>query len=385
MYEGERAFLDFYSKNKISPVSQDISDLKQHFTRREALYRHLGISPHLLKNTSILEVGPGSGHNALFTMNCKPAKYTLVDGNPVGVAETQKRLAEYAPRLSPDTELNIIHSILEEFSSEDKFDVIFCEAMLPLQKNPELMLRKLASHAVQGGIIVITCMDNVSVLSDFIRRLMGQAIANPELSAIEQADALVPFFNQHFKNLHGMNRPVNDWILDNVIQPFMGELFSIPNAIDAVSDIADAYGVSPHLFIDWRWYKDILDADFGMNDLVIKQWWENVHNFIDYQCHCDTVAPELNQLLYKKATVFIDTVIAFQNNRSPANLAPSLVHLEALRDVLIKYPNAEKIRKCIDDALVGLNEIAKGNLNPDCGEFAKLFGRGQQYLSFIVR
>jgi len=35
-----------------------------------------------------MEVGPGSGHNAIYTALLKPASYTLVDGNPRSLAET---------------------------------------------------------------------------------------------------------------------------------------------------------------------------------------------------------------------------------------------------------------------------------------------------------
>lgn len=36
--------LEFYKKNKISPVRQDISDLSRHLDRRGSLYRYLGLT-----------------------------------------------------------------------------------------------------------------------------------------------------------------------------------------------------------------------------------------------------------------------------------------------------------------------------------------------------
>ena len=60
MPEQKRAFIDFYDKHKISPVSQDISDLQAHFNRREALYRHLGVVPSFLRGKTVLEFGPGA-------------------------------------------------------------------------------------------------------------------------------------------------------------------------------------------------------------------------------------------------------------------------------------------------------------------------------------
>jgi len=382
----DRPFVDFYSKNDISPVSQDISDLKLHFTRREALFRSLGIAPNLLKEKKILEIGPGSGHNAVYTLSCEPAMYTLVDGNPVGVQETEKRLAYYAPKLSPHTNIIIKNMLLDDFSSTEKFDVVFCEGMLPTQVNPEDMLRQIMSYTMRGGIVVITCMDSISYLSDLIRRLMGQAISNANSPLIDQVRELVPFFSQHFQNLQGMSRPLEDWILDNVIQPFYGKVFSIADAIDGAKDIADAYGSSPSFFTDWRWYKDILNVDFGMNDLVTKTWLENVHNFMDYNFITTPVASEKNKDLYAIASLFYDSVLSFQNGREKSKLLECIEILNRFLEFLqTNQIGVQETHTRFVDAVHALKAIADGNLNPDCGTFKKLFGRGQQYLSFIVR
>lgn len=62
----KRPFIDFYSSIGLTPTRQDVSDMKKHFQRREALHRQLGIPPRLIKNASLVEFGPGSGHNAIF-------------------------------------------------------------------------------------------------------------------------------------------------------------------------------------------------------------------------------------------------------------------------------------------------------------------------------
>lgn len=88
-----KSFVDFYSENLISPVSQDIIDLGRHFQRRDSLFRSLGVFPLFVKGISVLEFGPGSGHNAIYTESLKPSRYDLVDANPIGVAECRNRLA----------------------------------------------------------------------------------------------------------------------------------------------------------------------------------------------------------------------------------------------------------------------------------------------------
>mgnify|MGYP006176012067 CR=1 FL=1 len=48
--------------------------------RRDSLYRVLGLPPSFVRGRSVIEFGPGSGHNALFTASLAPARYVLVDG-----------------------------------------------------------------------------------------------------------------------------------------------------------------------------------------------------------------------------------------------------------------------------------------------------------------
>ena len=83
-----RPFLDYYGANAISPVNQDLSDLALHLERRESLYLALGIVPAFVAGRSVIEFGPGSGHNAIYTSSLRPRRYVLVDANAVGLAVT---------------------------------------------------------------------------------------------------------------------------------------------------------------------------------------------------------------------------------------------------------------------------------------------------------
>lgn len=58
-------YLEYYGKYHISPVNQNIDDLKLHYDRRRKLYRQCGLPVIAFKNANVLEVGPGSGYNTL--------------------------------------------------------------------------------------------------------------------------------------------------------------------------------------------------------------------------------------------------------------------------------------------------------------------------------
>jgi len=88
----DHAFVTFYSDHKVSPVAQDITDLEKHFQRRDSLFRSLGIPPFLVNGLSVIEFGPGSGHNAVFTASLSPSKYVLVDGNTLGLTQTKEKI-----------------------------------------------------------------------------------------------------------------------------------------------------------------------------------------------------------------------------------------------------------------------------------------------------
>jgi ubiquinone/menaquinone biosynthesis C-methylase UbiE len=93
--------LAFYKAHGISPVRQDISDWERHRQRRSALYRQLGILPSYLRGRSVLEVGPGSGHNALHTAGLEPSRFVLVEGNPTGIGHIRALVAEHREVTAP--------------------------------------------------------------------------------------------------------------------------------------------------------------------------------------------------------------------------------------------------------------------------------------------
>ena len=106
--------LDFYIKEGISPIHQDISNLSKHFQIRSNLYRLLGLIPSFLKGKDIIEVAPGSGHNSIYTATLLPRTYDLVEPNPVALRD----ISEIFGNLSMEyTKPNIIPKRLENFKS----------------------------------------------------------------------------------------------------------------------------------------------------------------------------------------------------------------------------------------------------------------------------
>lgn len=380
----KRPFLDYYIKNAISPVSQDISNMTTHLRRRNALYMQLGIVPNFLSGKSVLEFGPGSGYNSIHTLHLSPARYLLVDGNHVGLERTKAFLYPQRDQQSTQTDIEFVHADFLHFQSEERFDVVLCEGFLPLQLDPCGMLRHLASFAKKGGIVVCTCIDPVSFLPDLLRRVIGQALVPSDIPINDQVEKLVPLFAPHFATLPNMSRPVDDWILDNMLHPYFGKLMSMHDAVEALEATFDVYGCSPNILNDWRWYKDIIDIHSGSNELFKKIYTRNIHNLLDHSIVFPERDDHENVSLYAYAEQFVKHCFAFYENRDKTLLYAMSESVRLMADNLITLGDSATLTRgkmCCGAS--ALEQVAQAQCPPSFGSFISLFGRAQQYLSFI--
>jgi len=287
--------LGFYQAHGISPVRQDISDLERHFQRREALYRHLGILPAMIRGRSVLEVGPGGGYNALYTASLAPARYVLVEGNPTGIEHMKGLFAAH-----PDwtRAMEVVASRIEDWRPVARFDFVFCEGLLSGVPNPEEVLNKLAEATAPGGLLTITCVDHLSHFPETVRRALAQLAVDPSDDLATKVGKMLPMMARHLATLPGMSRRHDDWVIDNLIHPgSIIPLISFPEAVAVLAHRFEYYAASPHIVTDWRWYKSIAGADWGFNALAIEQFWAQAHNMMDYRRVLPPRDPAANQRL----------------------------------------------------------------------------------------
>lgn len=371
-----RPFVDFYRANNISPVAQDISDLKRHFARRAALYRHLGLVPGWIKGRKVVEFGPGSGHNALYTASLAPARYLLVDGNPAGLTEAEALLAA-----SPAADrIETVEALIEDFDTPERFDLVLCEGTVPFQIEPGNFTRRLARFAAPGGVVVITCVDGVSMLAETLRRLIALLAVAPELTPRQKLAELLPIFTPHLKTLKGMSRSPEDWIYDQMLQPLVGRLFSIADAIDALAPEFTLQGTSPHFATDWRWYKDMHGAAPNASDVGRAAYFEQLHNFLDYRVAGPARAAATNRTLLANASrlfTLMQDVAAGADATALDGIGGILAEISADRDL------APETAAALGDFRAAFDHRQKTGRFGDFGCFAAWFGRGQQYASFI--
>ena len=378
------SLLGFYRRHQISPVRQDIRDLEAHFGRRAALYRHVGILPAFVRGRTVLEVGPGSGFNSVYTASLAPSRYVLVEGNPRGVDDIRTLFSGY-PSLARNVE--VVCASIDDYRSDDRFDFVFCEGMLALAgvPDPTALLETVARYTADGGVLVITCIDAMSDFAEVLRRFVAQWLIDPAAPLSEQVDQLLPLFSPHLSTLRGMTRRHDDWIVDNLLNPAsIGPLLAIPDAIAALDGAFDVFGASPRFLTDWRWYKAIAGPSDGFNALGIDVYWASVHNLLDYRTLSPQRNAEDNRRLYAVCAGVRDVVRQFERDRNRAILPRVLGGLRQIADGVRDFSpaTADAVAELTDAfGAGGADRPALGR----CAAFGGWFGRGQQYVSFTRR
>jgi SAM-dependent methyltransferase len=381
MTEPGASLVEFYRRHGISPVRQDISDLEAHFTRRAGLYRQLGLLPSFLRGRTVLEIGPGSGFNSLYTATLEPSRYVLVEGNPTGVADIQTLFGDF-PSLRERIE--IVPRLVEDYEAEERFDYVFCEGMISLSgvADPVGLLRAVARFTAPGGVLVITCVDAISHFAEMLRHLLGQLLVDPSEPLDAQTTRLTPVFRPHLSTLAGMSRPHEDWVIDNLLSPAsIAPFLSIPTAIAALEGEFEFFGASPHYSTDWRWYKSLTPSATEYSRRGLEQYWQNAHNLLDYRRLFPPRDAAANQQLHVMCLATRDLIRQYKTTRDVAAV-------EAIRDQLAEVEHS--IRAFSDDIADAVHEAgALLSRDPPDGDavaasrsFGPWFGRGQQYVSF---
>jgi len=375
-----KPFLDFYKQHNISPVHQDITDLRRHFERREALYRLLGIAPGLVEGKSVIEFGPGSGHNAIYTTSLEPRRYVLVDGNETGLKETQGRLSAFS---GGATKHEIVESDIENFESDEKFDIVLCEGVIPFQLDPPGFVKHVGKFVKPGGLFILTCIDGVSFLGESTRRLIASSIVPFSEDPKKKLEILRPVFAPHLETLQGMSRPLDDWLYDNIFVPYSGKLFSIKDAITALYDDFDIYGTSPDFIQDWRWYKSIYGNDRLYNEHGMELYLSNVASFVDYRITLPAQTTASGETFLKLAEDAFYIMAEMENSGDYSKM-------EMVIDTLVEITkNIAPLSKITAESLEEVTNylFAPQGKNPASyfEKFSPFFGRGQQYVSFIKK
>jgi SAM-dependent methyltransferase len=364
-----RAFLDFYAQTGFTPTRQKKWDKKAHFCIRKNLYQQLGVSSSDFKGRSILEIGPGNGHNALYWASLRPKEGALLDGTLTSLQDTKNLLRANYPR----SQFTYILQDLNQFRKGEEYDVVICEGTIPFQHNPIKFFKKIMKLVRPGGLMIVTCVDSVGVLADILRKFRGQWLALNAKSIPEKVAILKKEFHQDLQMLSGMTRRVEDWVVDQIIHPWVGRLFSIENALDCVGKQFTVRGTSPNFIQDWRWHKQIPIKRPDFNQNALRCYYKNIFSFLDHKnAYTRPSIADGKALLSICNSIFQDVVTGVPSKRKAQAISIKLKKICKLLP-----PEARTIK-------LALNEFSKENIKADQAtlkHFRSLWGRGQQYIA----
>ena len=177
-----------------------------------------------------------------------------------------------------------------------------------------------------------------------------------------------------------MSRYHDDWIIDSLLQPlYLTKLFSIPDAINLLKDSHIILMTLPKFVQDWRWYKDVISDDTGVNEKVLNSYYKSNLNFIDYRLsdisHSYDFGLELENIglncwnLMCKIETGDEKAFDVFNNK--------IINLIKLIEPYSK--------ETTNSLISSLSSINSPNLKPADDPFAEWWGRGQQYASFVSK
>lgn len=376
----DRSYISFYDSIGEIPVVQDTSNNEVHFNRRRALYQDLGLPEAFLANAKILEFGPGSGDNASYLDSLNPPVLDLVDGAKPSIKALKLKKENGILKKS-----NIIYSPIEDYQSDQLYDIVICEGLIPGQKEPNLITSKAASHLKVGGVLVITTACHVSLFSEVLRRCLYPLIEKRATYLNQNTlDVCVDIFSKHLAHLKFSSRYPNDWVLDCIVQPWCDRYeYSVEDAIDCIAEGYEFYASSPRFNIDWRWYKEKVNNNNKCSDLAKVHFRKSRLQFIDCSSDFKTVTESEGVEVSK----LCDEIYQVHNMLRGEDIDFGVLYAQLLHKVeLLSKLNyiSTFVKKALEDYITAVNQLlVVSSSDVDFGTFSGFWGRGQTYVSFV--
>lgn len=372
-------FLKYYGEKNISPVKQDISDLQLHCRRREKLYRQLGLPFCLFRDKNVLEIGPGSGYNTLVLLQRGGVeKIDLVEPNQKGISDMLSLFCQYGIDKS---RYEIFPIQIEEFHPESQYEIILAEGFLHSIDNAPEIIDKLLYMLASGGVLVITCMDELSVFVEQIKRLVAHVYIMDIRSYEEQVDKLTSFFTEQMSNLKGMSRSVEDWVRDDLLNPAFqsSNLLSIGKVIELLPDNINILGTSQNMFTDYSWYKDV---QFDIKGEYLSQFKKKQHNLILTGGDETIISIELNTKINEIVKRIREAAKRYEKNWNWEEITEVVECLNELEPIVGNVN--ERLFCFVKDSRNILLHINEHDF--DIKKYSAFFhavGRTQQYISLV--
>ena len=366
----KKPFIDFYTEIGFAPTQQQLGTGSTHQLNRTNLYRKLGLHPRVFEDANVLEIGPGSGENSIDLLNRGISSLKLSDAVPSVLQSLSQKISTQIP-ISYE-----IHDASMPYLNHDTFEIVICEGVIPLQMDPVTFFLNICSRVKPGGILLVTTFDSISGLAEVLRRV----IANPILRRTRERgqstiEELTRLFQKDFESLDGMTRSRDNWILDSILNPWIGSTFSIEDAINASPKDFRPISMTPNVHLDQQWYKNSFSNQVE-KDSWVNSYQLNSHHLLDVRIESKIPAEiRLNTRLKQICNnIFLEMQHLIADGQQENNNLEKLVV-----EIIADCPQVDTLTK---NSLRSFMESFKTNDSSNLQDFRSFWGRGQQYLCF---
>lgn len=307
-------------------------------------------------------------------------KIDLVEPNQKGISDMQSLFAQYK---IDESMYEIFPIQIEEFHAKSQYEIILAESFLHSIDNAMEIIDQLFDMLTDGGVLVITCMDELSMFVEQIKRLVAHIYIKDIQSYEEQVAKLTSFFAEQMSGLNGMSRSVEDWVRDDILNPAFqsNSLLSIGKMIESLPDNIDVLGTSQNMFTDYSWYKDV---QFDVKSEYLSQFKKKQHNLMLTGESETIISIEMNK---KMNQIIKDIREASKRYEEKWNWEEITVIISKLDELeIIAESINERLLHFVQDSRNILLHINENDFNiKEYKTFFHAVGRTQQYISLVKR
>lgn len=376
------AFIDFYNRHNVIPVSQNIENLAEFIFRREYLYTKLGVPLPYFRGRSVLEFGPGGGFNAIATSFYKPELYVFVDASNASIKKLNSHNSSGAFNAN---KVEIINSNIYDYHDSREYDYVIIEGAICGQDDPRGMINHVSKFVGNGGTLLTTATSATSVLSEVCRKLLRLKISECCQSFESQVSMGSNIFKSHLESLGTLTRPIEDWVIDVILNDWeRGKyVFTLIDLVESIGDRFNFYNSSPSFVTDDRWYKKVTGNSLSPNSNLVQQYANVSAFFIDYRISLDSVLKIKSDIseIEKLSALACSTHDEILLVNSYDQLDDFFKILSEIKNILPTEFNLTKL--AIEDFIFSLPRFIENPNKIQFSTFSQWWGRGQQYVSFI--
>lgn len=346
--------------------------------KKYLLFRQLGI-PSDLKNISILEFGVGSGNSAeIICRNSLPKEYYMVDSYKGSIDLCKKKFNK--------KNFKFFKTTIKNFMTSKKFDIVILEGVLPGLEYPENNLKYAKKFVKKNGILIVTTTSPASFVSDALRRALKPTLENNSIKKNFHRKILVKTLKNHFKNLPGRARNLENWIQDTIENPMKRIMFTFDDCLSVLGNDFRFFQSNPNYSINHTWFKQInTKKNIEYNKRILNMYKNMSLSFLNFKNDeiksLQILKTNQHKIIDKISMEIYKNHIKFWFQSSDKNLKKILNSVDRLSKILKNVDKQSSI--ALKDYAKGIRRFNSNSKIIKLGNFEKFFSRGMHYLSFL--